>query len=272
MAGGFGHLGVELRNDNGIVIHLVALLFLFGQSPDSLYREGVEAFEAGRVEAAIPLLERAAAMAKSNAQYWKAFGAALASRADYVDAVEPLQKACRLDRNLADACYFLGRALYAMDRYEAALEPLRQSLAVDEQKGRAETGIGQALEALGRNGEAEKMYRSAVGRNDGFVGKARVAFGRFLARGGRLDEALRVLEQAQAPESAEALMEYARALMESNRPEAAVVRLERLVQLTPNDAGARLLLAKAYRRLGRNADAVRQEQAGRAIQGSSMSK
>jgi anaphase-promoting complex subunit 3 len=247
-------------------------VLLFVQTPDALYRQGVAAFEAGRADEAIPLFEKAATAAKSNAQYWKAYGVALASREDYRASLEPLREACKLDRRLPDACYYFGRALYATDRYEAALEPLGQALQTDTDKARAETALAQALEALGRDQEAERHFRSAMARKDPFATRARTPYGRFLMRQGRMNEALAMLESAQQPESAEALIEYARALMQANQVELAAAKLERLVELTPRDAAARFLLAKAYRRLGRLADAVRQEQAGQELQGSSINK
>ena len=251
------------------VVHALALL-AFAQAPDVSYRDGVRALEAGRVAEAMPLLERAARGVKTNAQYWKAYGVAIATTGDYAAAIEPFEQACKLDRHLADACYYFGRALYAADRYAEALAPLRQSLDVDGDRSRAETAIGQALEALGRDSEAEKSYRSAISRGPSKM--ARIAYGRFLVRQNRLPEALPVLEAAQTPESAEALMEYARALLQADKTGAAVERLTRLIAIAPRDAAARFLLAKAYRRLGRSADAVRQEQAALEIQGSSISK
>jgi Flp pilus assembly protein TadD len=247
----------------------VALLAL-AQSPDALYQEGIRSLEGGRAGEAIPILERAARAARTNAQYWKAYGVAIATTGDYAAAIEPFENACKLDPRLVDACYYYGRALYAADRYQEALVPLKRALEVDADKTRGETAIGQALEALGRDAEAEKSYRSAINRGPSTA--ARIAYGRFLVRQNRLPEALPVLEAAQMPESPEALMEYARALLQADRNEASVERLTRLIAIAPRDAAARFLLAKAYRRLGRSADAVRQEQAALEIQGSSTSK
>jgi Flp pilus assembly protein TadD len=242
-----------------------AALLLFAQDPEAVYRQGVDLLQSGRAEQAVPLLEQAAQAARNNAQYWKAAGVALASLSRYRESVEPFEKACRLDRRLTDACYYYGRALYASDRYADALEPLRRAMDVDAVKGRAETAMGQSLEALGRNEEAEKYFRSALARKDDHVRGARIAYGQFLLRQGRVDEALRTLESAQESESPEGLLEYARALMQAGDSERAVSRLERLIQISPRDPAPRFLLAKAYRRLGRSADAVRQEQAGREL-------
>jgi Flp pilus assembly protein TadD len=246
------------------VLWLVALL-LFAQDPDGMYRQGVELLQSGKAERAVPLLEQAAAGAKKNAQYWKAYGVALASLDRYRESIEPFAEACRLDRRLIDACYYYGRALYASDRYEDAIEPLRRAVEVDAVKGRGETALGQSLEALGRNEEAEKQFRSALGRKDAHLRQARIAYGQFLLRQARVEEALRTLEAAQEPESPEGLLGYARALMQSGDAQRAAEKLERLIQISPRDPTPRFLLGKAYRRLGRSAEAVRQEQAGREL-------
>lgn len=242
-----------------------AALLMFAQDAGALYRQGVELLQSGKAEQAAPLLEQAAQAAGKNAQYWKAAGVALASLGRYRESVAPFEQACRLDRRLTDACYYYGRALYASDRYADALEPLRRAIDVDAVKGRAETAMGQSLDALGRNEEAERYFRSAMARKDAHLRGARIAYGQFLLRQGRVDEALRALESAQEPESPEGLIEYARALMQAGDAERAAVKLERLVEISPRDPAARFLLGKAYRRLGRSADAVRQEQAGREL-------
>jgi Flp pilus assembly protein TadD len=244
---------------------LFAALLLLALDTDAVYQQGVTLLQSGKAEQAVPLLEQAAGAARNNAQYWKAYGVALASLSRYRDSVEPFENACRLNRRLTDACYYYGRALYASDRYVDALEPLRRAVEVDADKGRAETALGQALEAIGRNEEAEKQFRSAMARKDGHLRGAQIAYGQFLLRQARVDEALRILEAAQEPESPESLLAYARALMQAGDAESAAPKLERLIQLAPRDPTPRFLLGKAYRRMGRSADAVRQEQAGREM-------
>ena len=180
-----------------------------------------------------------------SAQQWKEIGVGLAKQGDYRGAVEPFGRACALDPRLLDACYYHGRALYAADQYRAALGPLRVALRVDAVKGRAETAIGQCHEALGEAAEAERMFRAAVGRGDGFAQGARLAYGLFLVRQGRASEAVTVLEAAQTPESAEARYELGLALSQCDRLAEAVRELER----APAHEAARLLLGKLRARL-----------------------
>lgn len=202
-------------------------------------------FEKGRAAEAIPLLERAAALDEGNAQYWKVVGVARASLSDYRGSVEPFERACRLNPRLVDACYYHGRALYASDLYRGALAPLRQALAVDAVKGRAETAMGQCYEALGEAEEAERAFRSAVARRDGWAQGARLGYGRFLVRQGRAGEAVTVLQAAQVPESGDARYELGLALSQCDRLEEAVRELAR----APDHEAARLLLNKLKARL-----------------------
>lgn len=224
---------------------LLALLFFTPPEAAQAYREGVALFEQGRAAEALPLLERAAGLDERNAQYWKVVGVARAKLADYRGSVEPFGKACKLNPRLVDACYYHGRSLYASDLYQEALAPLRQALAVDTVKGRAETAIGQCQEALGEEEGAERTFRSAVGRNDGWAQSARLAYGRFLVRQGRAAEAVPVLEAAQQPESADARYELGLALSQCDRLAEAVRELER----APDHEAARLLLGKVKARL-----------------------
>lgn len=224
---------------------LLALLLIAPPEAGQAYREGVALLERGRVEEAIALLERAAALDEGNAQYWKVVGAARARMGDYHGSVAPFERACGIDPRLVDACYYLGRALYASDRYGAALAPLRRAQAVDAVKSRSEAALGQCHEALGEAAEAERWFRAAVGRRDAAEQAARLAYGRFLVRQGRAQEAVPVLEAGQRPESAEARYELGFALSQCDRVAEAVVELER----APGHEAARLLLGKLKARL-----------------------
>lgn len=237
------------------------------------YREGVGRFERGDAAGAVPFLEEAARLNPKKAQAWKALGVALASQGDYRGAVEPLTTACHLDPSLPDACYFAGRALYASDRYDSALEPLNKALEFDPDRGRVEAAIAQALEALGRNTEAESNYRSALKRKGTSLGATQLAYGRFLIRLGRAADALELLRAAYgARPDAETGTALGQALIELDRFADAVAPLEKAIEAEPNKVAPRLLLARIYRRMGRTADAVRQETAALRIQGSETAR
>jgi tetratricopeptide (TPR) repeat protein len=71
------------------------------------------------------------------------------------------------------------------------------SVAKAPGSARAQNNLGLALEAAGRNAEAEGAYRAALAAEPAHV-FARVNLGRLYGRSRRLDEALRVLGEADA--------------------------------------------------------------------------
>ena len=215
------------------------LLLLQVGTADALYREGVRLFESGKPADAAKHLEQATTLAPANAQYWKVLGVTYAAQKDYASALNPFQKACELAPSLIDACYFYGRALYALDRYEHAIKALDRAMQFAASKPRSQLGKAQALEALGRSIDAETEYRAANSEPD-----APVLYGQFLFRAGRLDEALTILKTAKPSEDSH--YQLGRVLYQLGRLDEAIANLE----AAPNKPEAKLLLEKAYRRLG----------------------
>ncbi|MBI5086539.1 MAG: tetratricopeptide repeat protein [Acidobacteria bacterium] len=230
---------------------MLALLFLLLAPPEAqeAYQRGTSLIAQGRAGEALPHFQRAAGLDPANAQYWKALGVTFASMELLRDSVEPFSNACKLAPELEDACYYLGRSLYATDRYREALAPLATALRVDRVKGRAETALAQCREALGEDRAAEAGFRAALGRKDGAQQQSSIGYGRFLIRQGRAQEAARLLEGAQIPESAESRYVLGLAYSQSSRILEAVAALERAVALQPGHQAAGLLLAKLRVRL-----------------------
>ncbi|MBI5280463.1 MAG: tetratricopeptide repeat protein [Candidatus Solibacter usitatus] len=230
---------------------MLALVFLLLAPPEAreAYQRGSSLIGQGRAAEALPHFQRAAGLDPANAQYWKAVGVAFASMELLHDSIEPFSKACKLAPGLEDACYYLGRNLYATDRYREALTPLATALRVDPVKGRAETAMAQCREALGEERAAEAGFRAALARRDAAQQQASIGYGRFLIRQGRAPEAVRLLEAAQQPESAESRYVLGLAYSQSGRIREAVAALERAVALQPGHEAAGLLLAKLTVRL-----------------------
>lgn len=223
-------------------------LFLAANEAAEVYKAGTALVELRRPLEAIPKLQRAVELDRSNAQYWKALGVAHAAAGDYRGALEPFHQACTRSETLADACYYSGRAFYAADQYREAIPPLERALRRDALKARAEAAIAQCLEALGEYSRAERRFAAALGHKDPSLPVARLAYGRFLTRQGRAAEAVPVLEGAQTPESAGARYELAFALFQSDRVAESIGQLERLLKLDANHEAARFLLDRARRR------------------------
>lgn len=216
------------------------------------YSQGVEFFEKHQYDAAISKLLRAVRTQPADSQAWKALGVSYAAKSDYVRAVDPLQRACKLDPKLEDACYFLGRALYALDRFELSAAVLRQQLPLDKHPWRIHLGIAQALEALGLPAEAEEEFRLAVANCSPLEDKAVVAYAHFLFRAGRLDDAVAALEPLlkTLPQSISGHLEMGRALYQLDRVTEAIPHLQTACSPSAESAPACRLLEKAQRLQG----------------------
>lgn len=224
------------------------------------FQKGVELFRAGELDAAVTALERAAQMEPKRAEVWKALGVAFAAKPDYLGAREPFHRACELNPDLADVCYYWARTLYYTDRYADALDVLGRLTGKDRGAWRTLLALAQNQEALGRNAEAEKNFRAALAGAANTDDKPAVAFATFLFRQGRSPEAIEPLRTIlkSFPNSVAAHFELGRVLYQANQFGEASAELERAVRLNPADAAARLLLSKAYYRMGRDADGERE--------------
>lgn len=201
-----------------------------------------------------------------SAAEWRQLGLARISDGDLKSATPALQQACELEEKPGDSCYFLARNLHALGEFEAARKAFDVALKAAQPSMRARVLRAAALNysALGMEREAERDFRQAVALGPSETEDARVDWGAFLFRQGRLAEAAIVLDAAVRANltSARANLEHGRVLLQLNRLDAAAERLEKAVTLNPRDWNAHLLLGRAYQRLGRDADAERELAAG----------
>ncbi|MFN7920202.1 MAG: tetratricopeptide repeat protein [Bryobacteraceae bacterium] len=218
----------------------------------SQFDEAVALIEKGNPQGAIPMLEQLTRADAKDARAWKALGVAFASMQRYSEAEPAFAQACSLAPLLLDACYYHGRALYALNRFDASLVALRRALPFDR-SWKLQLAIAQSAEGLGDAKAAEEAYRAASDRDP----SAGAAYGQFLIRQGRWDEAESALRKVveRFPASAAGLTHLGRALLHRDRTTDAIALLERAVAASPNSAQPHLLLANAYVRAGRAADA-----------------
>jgi Flp pilus assembly protein TadD len=233
--------------------------------PDANYYLGLAHYRQGHTQEARPLLERAARLAPSNASVWKALGTLQVAGNNLQGAAVSLGKACSLAPGAGDSCYLQGRVLYSLGRYEEAREPLDRSLrtAAPEDLAKVHRAMALNFDELRLPQDAERHFRDAVRyyrSSTGVVEDPRVGYGAFLIRRGRALEALELLRQAVAAshDSPRAHAELGRALLDLDRPEAALPPLQRAVELDPNRWAVRMLLGKVYLRLGRTEEGERE--------------
>jgi Flp pilus assembly protein TadD len=252
---------------------LAVALAAFALSAVELYEQGTALFQSGKLAEAAQRFEEASRLAPKNARIWKALGVSYAATADYERANGPLHQACNLDPSLDDACYYYGRNLYAMNRFEPALAALNRSLRATRYPWRVHLALGQAYEGLANPRQAEPAFRKAISLFEGLSANMRgrpefdprVHYALFLYRQARLDEALKVAQQASNdwPDYGKAHFELGRILYQQGKLEAAAGSLEKAVRYGAG-APAHLLLGQIYRRLGRTKEAESHITAGAA--------
>lgn len=187
---------------------------------------------------------------------WRRLGLAHISANRLADAEPALLRACQLEQPPVDSCYFLGRNRQALGQYEPAREAFALALA-GAPSARVHRAAGLNFIALGRDADAERHLRQAVALPFQPPDDPRVDLGAFLFRQGRLPEAAAILEPAAKANSPRAHLEFGRVLLQQGRLEPAARHLEQATRQTPAEPNGHLLLARAYQRLGRDADAAR---------------
>jgi len=235
------------------MLFVLALLAMQAPAANPGYEQGVALIAKGQMEAAIPFLTRGTQAAPGDARTWKALGVAYAASNQYERAEPAFARACALDPKLEDACYYQARALYALNRFEPSLQILQR----EPKSWKVLLGIGQAFEALGRPEDAENAFKSSLETVRGADPGPGSAYGLFLLRQGRANEAVGPLRQVltRFPDAPEAHIHLARAFLEEGKVEAAIPLLERAVAMRPASSQAHLLLGRAYVRAQRTAEA-----------------
>ena len=216
---------------------------------DDPYSDGVRLIEEGKLPQAVVRLQLAVKQSPAKAQPWKALGVAYAMAGDYEAAEQPFENACGLDKKLPDACYFWARALYALNKFEPAVRVLNK--LEDSQTGRTFTALAQALEALGNSEAAEKAFQKALTAKDS-AGEARLRYGIFLFRSGRISESGDMLEASLKllNRSSEVAAELGRVRYQQGNLSEAERLLRMSLSWEPGRDSAKLLLEKVVKLQG----------------------
>jgi len=250
------------------------------------------------VAEAVRLFRRATLQDPKYAPAWAGLGEAswasyqVSHQASWVDSARTaLERAARLDPDLAEAHIGLGDVHQGTGFPELAVAEYRKAIALDPTSDTAFRGIAASYHALGRDADAETAYREAIAKHpDYWAGYSHL--GIFYSRQARYAEAYammrRVTELAplnargwsnlgvvlsyldRQEEAIAALRESARlrpsAVVESNlasllyygnRTEEAGRHFRRALELDPTDYRVRGKLADCLRHLAGGADSAR---------------
>lgn len=176
------------------------------------------------------------------------------------EAYPALEKAVRLSPSNAEARYQLGVLLFKRRLHAAAVRQLEEAIALRPTDARALDYLALAFEALGEAEPADEAYRRALRVNDDgpfFDSFLDYNYGRFLLKGGRLEESRSHLDRAIVllPGSRGARYERGKLNLTLRQYPAAREDAERALSL-PDPSGSVLdlqvyyLLATVYARLG----------------------
>ena len=175
----------------------------------------------------------------------KASAARYAQAANYL-AAEPLFREACMAKD-PDACYFWTRTLYALDRHDEALG----ALALQPQSWRVLMAIGQSREALGQAAEAEAAYQKSIAsraldRAPKGELEPEAAFGLFLYRQGRMEEAASTLSKAGPA----GRFNYARALFQLGRLDESLAILQPVLSREGHELASRIYYRQGKTALG----------------------
>lgn len=208
--------------------------------PLAVMHAGVDHARQGRLADALPLLERAVALAPTLAQARLNRGVALLESGQPADAEAELREAVRLDPNYAEAHFNLGNVLRDQGRSAEAVEHYRTAVRLRPDHAGAVTNLGLAVLDTGRTGEAVTLLSHAV-RLDTGSKEAHNNLGLALADAGRFVAAEEAYGRALAvdPRFADALSNLAGCLRDQGRLEESVACYDLAVSLAPAAPGPR---------------------------------
>ena len=197
------------------------------RASDALVLLGVILAVKGDSASALKAVEQAVGFAPDSFDAQFALGRARFGAGDPLGAALAFRNAVALKADDAKSRFFLATALEGAGDYEAALSAYRELLAIRPESADGHLGLGALLVKLGgeRTDEGIRELLRAVNLN-GDLYEARITLGRALLRKGQAQESVEHLQRAAA--------------------------------LAPRNPEPHYQLALAYRRLGKTAEAARE--------------
>lgn len=219
--------------------------------PEVLGQAGLDAFEAGRLEEGLELIDRALSRRPEAALLHRSRCAILRGMNRLEDALAPARQAVALAPGDALAWQLLGDTLRDLGRSEEALRAYQEATLRDAGLVEPQLHRGLLLAELGRDPEALAACEAAVAAAPDF-GRAQAALGRMLQRAGRLPEAIDHYRRAVSllPDLSSVYCDLGAALSEAGDQEAAAEALQTALTLDPDRPEAHLGLGRVCEALG----------------------
>ncbi|MBS0395490.1 MAG: tetratricopeptide repeat protein [Proteobacteria bacterium] len=228
-----------------------------GAGPAARFALGLLELQAGRPEAALPLMAATIAESGGELRHRLGLGHALAALGRWDEAVHEYRAVLAADPGRADAHYALGAVHQARTDYAAAAAAYEAAARLDPALADAFVGLGNCLQLAGEAGPAEAAYRRALAlRPDDAATLSNL--GALLDAAGRGEEALPLLQAAveRAPLATPALVNLGVALSRRREYAAAAAVLRHASQCDVDNAEAAYNLGIALQGLGSLAEAA----------------
>jgi len=161
-----------------------------------------------------------------------------------------------------------AEALEAQEKWDEAAEEYRVVLAQDPKLPGIHYRLGRIIlskpETPATREEARKEFEAELSNNPSNAG-AEFVLAEFARQGENYTEAIQRFTRATKLDAmfADAFLGLGRSLLDAGRAAEAISPLERASKLQPDNPTAHFILANAYRRSGRQADADREAEAHR---------
>lgn len=191
-------------------------------------------------------------------QAWCAVGNSFSLQREHEQALKCFKRATQLDSSFAYGFTLQGHEYIANEEYDKALDVYRSGVNAEPRHYNAWYGLGKVYEKMGKYDIAEQHYRTAARINPTNAVLV-CCIGMVLEKNRNYEAALAQYSKACAlsPSSALSRFRKARVLVQLQQPKMALVELQILKDVAPDEANVFFLLGKLYKMLKMRADAVR---------------
>ncbi len=191
-------------------------------------------------------------------QAWCAVGNSFSLQREHEQALKCFKRATQLDSSFAYGFTLQGHEYIANEEYDKALDAYRCGVNAEPRHYNAWYGLGKVYEKMGKYDIAEQHYRTAARINPTNAVLV-CCIGMVLEKNKNFEAALAQYSKActLSPTSALSRFRKARVLVQLQQPKMALVELQILKDVAPDEANVFFLLGKLYKMLKMRADAVR---------------
>jgi tetratricopeptide (TPR) repeat protein len=233
------------------------VLLVQSEHADALNMRGVIAFQLGRHELAVELIDKAIKHNGTNPSYFSHLGMALREQGKIDRAIAAYRQAIHIKPDYAEAYCNLGVALRDQGRQDEAIAACRQAIAIKPDLAEAHRNLGVALRDQGKYDEAIAAYRQAARIKPDYAG-AHFNLGLALGDQGNLEEAIVEYRRAIGikPDFAQAYCNLGIALQGQGKLNEAIAEYRQAVRIKPDYADVHSNLAVALRDQGNLDEAI----------------